>query len=348
VPQRYVALDGLRGIAAIFVVIYHMGAIESPSWPFSSAYLAVDLFFVLSGFVLSHAYGSRLAEGMTFSRFMARRGARLYPAYAAGLLLGTAAWFMTAQKILIDRFWIAVVTGFLLIPLPVRLSREPPIFPLDGPAWSLFLEFVVNIAFAAFYARLDRRVLAAVILISAAVLVMLAGSFGSLNLGWDLPNFWGGFPRASFSFFAGVLLHRVRPDGLRRFGAIILCLGIAALILPVPAEHHAIFDLGFVLILAPATVAAGAGLRLSGVAARTAEVLGEISYPLYITHVPLVIVLKSVSQDWTPLQTCLGYGLALVFLVIGAWLLARFYERPVRRYLESYRAGANMRLRPQA
>ena len=345
---RYVALDGLRGIAAIFVVIYHMGAVESLSYPLSSAYLAVDLFFLLSGFVLSHAYGPRFARGMTFAQFMQRRLARLYPSYIVGLLLGIAVFFITAQIVRIDRFWIAVVTGLLLIPLPIRLSKEPLIFPLDGPAWSLFLELVVNVAFAAFYAKLDRRVLIAIILISSVVLLTAARSFGSLNLGWDLPNFCGGFPRASFSFFAGILLHRVRPEGFKRFGVIVLCLGVAALMLPIPAAGHAIYDLAFVLILAPATVAAGAGLHLSGIAARIAEILGEISYPIYITHVPVVLVLDSIAQDWSRPQIFADYGAALVALVASAWLLARFYERPVRRYLEAYRAGAGMRLKPQA
>lgn len=346
--QRYLALDGLRGIAAIFVVIYHMGAIESPSYPFSSAYLAVDLFFVLSGFVLSHAYDGALAKGMTLPQFMARRLARLYPAYLFGLILGVAAFFLTAEKVVIDKFAIALTTGLLLIPVPIELSKEPPIFPLDGPAWSLFLELVVNAAFALFYARLGRHALAAILLVSSLILVILAGTYGNLNLGWDLPNFWGGFPRASFSFFAGILLHRLRPEGFKRFGLVLIGIGIIALVLPIPAAEHAKYDLLFILILAPATVAAGAGLRLASLPSRLAQICGEISYPLYIIHVPLVIMLKSATEQYSPLQTFMADAIALPLLVGAAYLLARFYERPVRHYLGSLRTHANMQLNQQA
>ncbi|MBV8850871.1 MAG: acyltransferase [Methylobacteriaceae bacterium] len=346
--QRYLALDGLRGIAAIFVVIYHMGAIESPSYPFSSAYLAVDLFFVLSGFVLSHAYDGPLGCGMTLSQFMARRLARLYPAYLFGLMLGIVALLITADKISSGKFATALITGLALIPVPIELSKEPPIFPLDGPAWSLFLELVVNAAFALFFPRLTRRGLLFIILTSSIILVPLAGLYGNLNLGWDVPNFWGGFPRASFSFFTGILLHRIRPEGVQRFGIVIMCVGILALTLPIPASAHAKYDLAFVLLLAPATVAAGAGLRLSGLLAKLAEICGDISYPLYIIHVPFVVMLKSAAEEWTPLQTFVANALALPLIVTAAWLLAHFYERPVRHYLSSFGERAGLQVKQQA
>src|SRR5947209_19943370 len=107
-----------------------MGAIENPSYPFSSAYLAVDLFFVLSGFVLSHAYDAPLARGITVPQFLARRIARLYPAYVLGLLLGVAAFLITAASVSPNRFAAALITGVLLIPVPIGLSEAPTIFPL--------------------------------------------------------------------------------------------------------------------------------------------------------------------------------------------------------------------------
>lgn len=336
--QRYIALDGVRGVAAIFVVIYHMGAMDSPDYPLSSAYLAVDLFFGLSGFVLSHAYDSRLARGMTFSHFMARRLARLYPTYLVGLLLGIAAFFVTARQVLIDRFVIAAVTALLLIPLPVRLTTEPPIFPLDGPAWSLCLELVANAVFAVFFAKLNRYVLAAILLVSAAVLCLDVQTYGGLNIGWDLPNFWGGPPRASYSFFAGVLLHRLFPGGLKRGGLVVLSIALLALALPIPGPVHALYDLCFVLLLVPLTLAAGAGLQLGALPARIAQALGEISYPMYITHVPLVLMLKALVQDWSPAQTFVADAIALALLALTSWLLARFYEQPIKRYFQSYRA----------
>jgi peptidoglycan/LPS O-acetylase OafA/YrhL len=187
----------LRGVAAIFVVIYNMGASESPSYPFASAYLAVDLFFLLNGFALSHAYDPRVAKGMTFSQFMRRRLAPLYPSYIVGLLMGIAVFFMTAKIVQTDRFWIAAVTGLLLIPLPIRLSKEPLIFPARWPGLALFMELVANAAFAVFFLRLRWRGLATIVVASSFILVVLAGTYGNLNLGWDVPNFGADFrPRA--------------------------------------------------------------------------------------------------------------------------------------------------------
>ncbi len=173
-----------------------MGASESPSYPFASAYLAVDLFVLLSGFALSHAYDPRFAKGMTFSQFMRRRLARLYPSYRR-IVDGNCRLLMTAKIVQTDRFWIAAVTGLLLIPLPIRLSKEPLIFPARWPGLALFMELVANAAFAGVLLELRWRGLATIVVASSFILVVLAGTFGNLNLGWDVPNFGADFrPRA--------------------------------------------------------------------------------------------------------------------------------------------------------
>jgi peptidoglycan/LPS O-acetylase OafA/YrhL len=229
----------LRGVAAIFVVIYHMGASESPSYPFASAYLAVDLFFLLSGFALSHAYDPRFAKGMTFSQFMRKRLARLYPSYIVGLLMGIAVFFMMAKMVQTDRFWIAAVTGLLLIPLPIRLSKEPLIFPARWPGLALFMELVAKAAFAVFFLRLRWRGLATIVVASSFILVVLAGTYGNLNLGWDVPNFGADFrPRAFRScrnIAAPAPAGGIRTLWLDYVGRA----GIVALALPIPAADHA-------------------------------------------------------------------------------------------------------------
>jgi hypothetical protein len=193
--------------------------------------------------------------------------------------MGIAVFFMTAKIVQTDRFWIAAVTGLLLIPLPIRLSKEPLIFPARWPGLALFMELVANAAFAVFFLRLRWRGLATIVVASSFILVVLAGTYGNLNLGWDVPNFGADFrPRAFRScrnIAAPAPAGGIRTLWLDYVGRA----GIVALALPIPTADHAKYDLFFVLLLAPATVAAGAGLRLSGLPARLAQICGEVSYP---------------------------------------------------------------------
>ena len=84
---RFGALDGLRGVAAVIVVLHHLGNERLGPFNPTFGYIAVDLFFALSGFVIALNYDHRFAGGMTVKEFMLKRVLRLYPLYAAGLLL---------------------------------------------------------------------------------------------------------------------------------------------------------------------------------------------------------------------------------------------------------------------
>jgi hypothetical protein len=140
--------------------------------------------------------------------------------------MGIAVFFMTAKIVQTDRFWIAAVTGLLLIPLPIRLSKEPLIFPARWPGLALFMELVANAAFAVFFLRLRWRGLATIVVASSFILVVLAGTYGNLNLGWDVPNFGADFRPRAFRSCRNIgpppakKLHRLRPEGLARFGLI--------------------------------------------------------------------------------------------------------------------------------
>lgn len=334
--RAFPALDGLRGLAAIAVVGFHLGAFADPSRYFSSAYLAVDLFFALSGFVLSYAYSQKLADGMGWKQFMRLRLIRLFPAYLLGVALGTlvyiAIWPAFASLKALAKLILALGCALTFIPMPVPMWERPPIFPLDGPAWSLFFELCVNLCLVCFYRQLTQRSIVAILALSGAILVAIAVLHGNLHVGWNARTLLCGFPRVAFSFFAGVLLQRIAPHGIPRIGLIASVLAVAALIVPV--TNHRLYDPAVVLLLFPLAIVAAAGWNLRGVTAKAAEILGDVSYPLYVIHVPCIYLIKRFSGDWDQ-PGSLTYMLTFAVLIPLSWLIAQFYERPSRRWLGS-------------
>ena len=162
---HYELLDGLRGVAALLVVIYHIfeglafaeatnGAGAGLITTLNHGHIAVDFFFILSGFVISYAYDDRW-KTMSMGGFFKRRLIRLHPMLVMGAIVGTitffiggfekwdgtvtpTSWVMIAM--LLTMFMIPAVPG---VPYEVRGNGE--MFPLNGPAWSLFFEYIGNI-----------------------------------------------------------------------------------------------------------------------------------------------------------------------------------------------------------
>ena len=218
VKPRYELLDGLRGVAAVLVIWYHFfeGFATSPTdQMLNHGYLAVDFFFVLSGFVIGYAYDDRWRGGLTAGRFMLRRVIRLHPMVVLAIVLGTVAYIIQGSvkwdgtPVPLSMLLLSVLLGLLLIPvLPgagadVRGNGE--MFPLNGPGWSLFFEYIGSILYAIILHRLSTRWLAAVVVASGVGLAACA--FGDmsgayhLGVGWSMADWgWmGGFLRLSFS-----------------------------------------------------------------------------------------------------------------------------------------------------
>jgi peptidoglycan/LPS O-acetylase OafA/YrhL len=333
--RQYLALDGLRGLAALAVVAFHVYAADNPALPFSSAYLAVDLFFALSGFVLSHAYDERLAGGLSLQGFMRLRLIRIYPAYLIGLGLGVAGYLLTWPAFSLKKLSEAIVAGLTFAPVTLYLEDAPAAYPLDGPAWSLSFELIATFVFALLYSRLNRATLTIIVLAAALALVEVAIRHGDLNVAWQTAHVWGGLPRVFFPFFVGVLLHRLKPGGVKKLGPVMVLLTMLALALPVPERMHAAYDIGVVMVLFPVTLVGLAGWKPAGVSARAAQLLGKVSYPLYVIHEPCILLLRHVIRNASPADKAIFYGLTVVGLEAVAWLIAEFYEGPVRRALVS-------------
>ncbi|HVY88691.1 MAG TPA: acyltransferase [Hyphomonadaceae bacterium] len=338
---RFVGLDGLRGIAAILVLACHV-----PNSFFigvaPNAYLAVDLFFVLSGFVLAYAYQQRLSSGMSVVRFMQLRLVRLYPLYILGSLVGVAAVLAGTQAIDGPAFVTSLVAALLFLPSPLPLPPSHFAYPFNFPAWSLFFELFINVVFAIVMPRFGRRGLIVTMAIGLVALVGLAIGIHGLNAGSLLRNFVGGFGRVIFSFFCGVALYGLQTSAKFPKFTLPVWLPVAMLlglfVTPASPAMRPVFDFLANAVFFPLIVLAGANTAPKGVTARTFAVLGLASYGFYVLQMPLIMSLDvllpaSLGRDlgsFGPAGT-IAVAVALFLLALAA---DAFYDAPVRNWLQ--------------
>jgi peptidoglycan/LPS O-acetylase OafA/YrhL len=357
--SHYVILDGLRGVAALLVVAFHLFEVYADGNPerqiINHGYLAVDFFFMLSGFVVAYAYDDRWLAGMTQWDFYKRRLVRLQPMIIVGSVIGALLFGLQHSsifpKVATTTPWqviLIMVIGFTMIPLPpsadIRGWNET--FPLNGPAWSLFYEYVANILYAVGLRKLPNKALGGLVALGAVITIWLAvfEARGDLIGGWslDAEGIRIGLTRVFFPFFAGILLMRLGKR-IKVPGGFAVCslLLIAALAMPRfgGAQAHwqnGIYEAACVILLFPLIVAIGAGEKdVDGPSVRIARFFGSLSYPLYITHYPLVYIYTGwvVDNKIPPVQGALvATGIYVLALVI-AWTCLKVYDEPVRRWL---------------
>jgi peptidoglycan/LPS O-acetylase OafA/YrhL len=205
--RNYHTIDGIRGAAAVVVLVFHSSKfLGLPSA--EGSYLAVDLFFALSGFILTHAYGRKFDEGLGLAEFMKIRWIRLYPLYFLSGVLGA---------IKLYRFYnphgaasaLAVTAGSLLGFPNTLPMRDADLYLTNVPAWSLLLEVCANLLLVAIWKKLSNPLLALLIIVGFAGLVFTVWRYGTLNVGFRWPGLAdGGGSRVLFSFFAGVAIYR--------------------------------------------------------------------------------------------------------------------------------------------
>lgn len=351
--ERFLVLDGLRGAAALAVITDH---VYSPllTTILPGRYLAVDFFFALSGFVLAHVYGRQFAAGLTPLGFMHARVARLYPLYIAATLFGALLAGLKIWRGWTDGSWTqwgaTTLLNSLYLPTTPGLttSGDQP-FPFNGPAWSLFFELVVNLAFALIVLRLTKRLTAALLLVSALAVVWTAFTFGKLDSGFLFSNFLGGLARVFYAFFAGVLVYQLRDrwrlPGLPAWLAFVLLMAILAM--PTSLALRPAWDAFAAIVLFPLLIAFSANSHVSGAAARACATAGLLSYGFYVFQAPvrdwLEIVMSGVELPGVARVALVG-GVTVAIVVV----LQRVYERPVRQFLvaglAASPAGASQRI----
>lgn len=312
--MRFNTLDGLRGIAAILVLLYHLGPFSPIRIP--GGYLAVDLFFALSGFVLAHAYDQRLRDGMPLREFVLLRLVRVYPMAFVGAAIGV---------VLSGRFFESLLLLPSLEGMAVRYPELAPLYPGNGPMWSLALELLANLVFALVIVRLGWRGLSTLILASGAIFLAGGLTYGLAELGafWQTIGF--GLARTLFSFSLGVAMHRLhlRLAIRRRETRLAWLLPIALVLVTLQVSAtDAAWNLASAFVLLPLIL--WFGTIWEAPRTRLFEEIGGLSYPLYCIHGVIV-------------QTCNGMGgspsYLWALLIVAAWWLNTRIDVPLRRRL---------------
>lgn len=341
--DRFYSLDAIRGVAALFVLAFHYAQQNHLiSFP---GYLAVDLFFALSGFVIAMNYSRQMRTGLGVLAFMRLRIERLYPLWFMGGMIALLHMVLRGDALHMPR-WLAGVAfaNLLILPAPSRGS----LFPLNLPGWSLFFELVVNLLFAAGLWRMGTRSLCGIMVVAGLALAWFAGPPSFVDQGATWPTFFGGFPRALFSFVAGVLIFET-SDRNKNKGALRRATWLA--LIPVVVAAVAIAwaptgiwqgttELARVFVLFPLIVWLAIQWEFPAVLKGPAQWLGDLSYPVYVIHVPLMF-LGDHARDMTG-SASLGlalYGAAVVAIAIPAvWI-----DRAARRWLRKMRTwpGSN-------
>lgn len=353
---HYIILNGLRGVAAIMVVCFHVFEAFATSHldqGINHGYLAVDFFFLLSGFVIGYAYDDRWKTMKTFV-FIKRRIIRLQPMVILGAIIGGGLFYFQecsvwdVSKVTVGALVFATVLNALMIPATpgseVRALGE--MYPLNGPTWSLFFEYIGNILYALFIRRFSTPMLTLLVVTAGIGLAIFSifGPYGDICAGFQLTGveFTGGFLRLLFSFSAGLLLSRIfKPISIKN--AFWWCSLAIIILFSIPriggAEHlwmNGLYDTLCIAFFFPLIVFLGASNKTTDkYTIRICKFLGDISYPLYMVHYPFIYWYYAwVKNENLTFMESLPGALALVTgSIVLAFASLKWFDEPFRKYL---------------
>lgn len=374
---RYDILDGLRGVAAMMVLLYHVFNDAKAFYVFPDivneffhGFLGVDFFFLLSGFVMGYAYDERWkrpATGpsrngredayLTLGSFIRRRLIRLHPMVVMGVLLGVVAFLIQGctkwdgTAVTFQSLMLVTLLGLFMLPSPTNIEVRgyTEVFPLNGPHWSLFFEYIGSLFYALFLHRLSTRWLRVWVTCSIASLAAYAllAEGGGIAYGWSSEpmNLLGGALRMLYAYPMGLLMARMfrerNPKPLHGHVFLLSSLVLVAL-LGVPyltsEDTETIYQLICVFSFFPTIIWFAARGIVSGWRQQAVSFLGRLSYPLYAIHYPFIyLFITWVGRDGHPY---VGYThpWTAVFLTVAASVLVAtlcllFYDEPLRRWL---------------
>ena len=402
---HYLTLDALRGAAALMVVFYHIfegyafagsvaGGGDGIIRGFNHGYLAVDFFFLLSGFVISYAYDDRWAQGMSLRGFFGRRLRRLHPMVVLGAVIGAVAFCIQGRMrwdgsvTPVSFVMLAMLMAMFMIPAvpgtPWEVRGNGEMFPLNGPSWSLFFEYIGNILYALVIRRLSTKWLKVLCAVTGACHFVFAAfdlsGYGCIGVGWTLDglNFFGGLLRMMFPFSLGMLIQRelhtsteeraagqeckrsmnpVRRLGTKPVrGAVWICVAVMAALFAIPylPWRYAFGESGICLCangvfeflciggIFPILLLLGASasLRPGSTREKLCKVTGDLSYPLYLVHYPVMYIFYAhliSSGKFTFAQTWPeAIGVYAISVILGI-LCLKLYDEPVRKRLNRKR-----------
>ena len=361
---HYHLLDGLRGVAALMVIWYHV--FEGYAFAggttidtFNHGYLAVDFFFILSGFVIGYAYDDRWGKNFTMKDFIKRRLIRLHPMVIMGAVVGAITFYIQGSvqwdgtHIGISMVMLSLLCTIFFIPAMPGVGYEVrgngEMFPLNGPCWSLFFEYIGNILYALFIRRLSNKALTIVVVLLGVALASFAifnvSGYGNIGVGWTLDgvNFIGGLLRMLFPFSMGMLLSRnFKPMKLR--GAFWICILVMIALFAVPYLEgtesictNGIYEAFCIIIAFPILLWIGAsGTTTDKKSTQICKFLGDISYPIYVIHYPFMYLFYAwliKNQLFTLGETWQVALCVYAWNILFAYLCLKLYDEPVRKYL---------------
>lgn len=352
---HYNVLDGLRGVAAITVVCFHIFEAFATSHldqRINHGYLAVDFFFMLSGFVVGYAYDDRWGT-MTTMDFIKRRIIRLHPMVVMGAIIGAVVFYFQGcsvwdvSKVTVSALLLATVLNALLIPaLPGHEVRGlGEMFPLNGPSWSLFFEYIGNILYVLIIRKFSTKALGGLVVVAGCGLAIFAiwGPLGDICAGFSLTGteFTAGSLRLLFSFTAGLFLSRVfKPFRIK--GAFWICSIILVSLLAIPRiggdENlwmNGLYDTLCCVLVFPLLVVLGASGKGGSFTNKLSKFLGDISYPLYMVHYPFIYLYYAwvKNENLSFEQSLPGAAAVVIGSIVLAYSCLNLYDIPVRKYL---------------
>ena len=337
---HYPILDGLRGTAAILVVIFHLLEAYFPvmaNHPIHHGYLAVDFFYLLSGFVVGYAYDDRW-QRMSIKEFLKIRLIRLHPLVILGTFIGAICYFFDpfgSNHVGILKLIGVMLLSFTLLPVPdIRGWGET--HSLDGPCWSLFQEYIANLIYAVFGQKMSKIILWIMVAMSGIALTIVAIWHGDVATGWGFENFWIAVVRMMFPFFAGLLLFR-SAKLIHIPMAYVWCSIVLIILFMLPTfKYNGLYEAACIIIAFPVIVAAGAGGKINGRWEKLCNFSGAISYPIYILHYPFIYIYTEwiYNKKPTPDQIIwIASGLFILFILL-AYLSLKLYDEPIRAWLK--------------
>jgi peptidoglycan/LPS O-acetylase OafA/YrhL len=355
---HYQILDGLRGVAAIIVVFFHLAEPLSSSHlnnVVNHGYLAVDFFFLLSGFVIGYAYDDRW-KNLTIGGFLRRRFERLQPLVVLGMTLGAIGFYFTDSTIWplihtipVWKMFVVMLIGYTILPIPLSIDIRgwQEMHPLNSVGWSLFFEYLANILYALGIRKLSNKALACFVVLAGALLLhfALTSPNGDVAGGWTLnaEHMRIGITRTLFPFFAGLLLSRVaRPAYIKN--AFLWCSLLVAFVLLMPriggAEHlwvNGLYEAFCIIIVFPLIVYIGAsGVVHNQMENKICTFLGDLSYPLYMTHYVLVYFYVAWVSNHSGITLSQVWPYALLTFsgaIVLAYASLKLFDEPVRAWL---------------
>ena len=385
---HYILLDGLRGVAALMVLWYHVFegfafAKGSVIETFNHGHLGVDFFFLLSGFVISYAYDDRwfndkslksndkssTNKKLTIWSFFKRRLIRLHPMLVMGAFIGLICFFIQGgvkwdgSSTPLHWTLIAFVLTLFFIPAYPGASYDirgnAEMFPLNGPSWSLFFEYIGNILYALFIRKLSNKMLGLLVGVTGILWIWFVtfdiSGYDMIGIGWtlDAVNFFGGLLRMMFPFTLGMLMARnfrqkskvksqktLFTKNIFWISIIILFALFSVPYFPKTSNIsvNGIYELACIMIVFPLIVwiAASSDSAQSKFTLKLSKFLGDLSYPLYIVHYPVMYVFYAwliKNQYFTLGETWQMVILVLTVCIVLAYACLKLYDEPIRKRL---------------